>query len=552
MLLAILAVVLFDRLPAAGFLESRDFTLAFTARLLADLGLDRLDIAGTLGGPELAYALSVTPPITLVTLAFLFRIFGDTPAGIVYFSMFLHLLVALAAMLTVRRWRPNKTAPLVAGLVIVAHPLAAGIMQNLIGVGAMLSTLAVLLAINFANSYARSGNLRLLGPLMLSCLIAAACNASGLMVVPTVLLIALTVRARKPLGLMRRSLSPLVSLVGATVPVAYMLSTIGMPLYLRQLPQLRQIGLYAAYSLHCLFLPVRPNSVAPHQWHGYLAIAVLASLVFTITIYVALRRPRLLIWPALAIGALLLRGFALAEPGPLAGNQLFVACYLPLVFTGLWLAEICPGDKSLRLRLICLALMLVVFIPQTNIITQVRADQGLLIDRMGREINQIIEKAPMGADTIFPVKPSTLRLVETAFVAGQYRADAPRQIRYRMVVGGQLRAAPLTAQLGRELGAWVRLPFNDKNLVIGLAADGRSMVDLSSIIRTKMTLADDIIFREKHAPPAWDLTDEQTVEQWNVGAGCRDQREIDPQRYGWFMEGFFYRLHPHLGQMGFL
>ncbi|MHA1569140.1 MAG: hypothetical protein ACTSXZ_06705 [Alphaproteobacteria bacterium] len=548
-----LITAVYYRLPLAGFGETGDFVMAFATRTLADLGLDRLEIAGALGGPELNYTLVYNPPIALVAHATLFRFLGGSPSVQIAFSLFLHLLVVLSVMLVARSWRKNHPGVLTAGFLVAIHPLVTGTVPSMGGLSVLLSTLFVMITLALVSHYAHTGSRGLLGPLLLTGLFAAACDTAGLMVIPAAILATIVVPQRKqPVNVLRLILAPLMVTLGVTIPIAYIAFTSGPPVYLYQLTQLSvaKFGHYAAWALRGLFVPADWTLGSEREWLGVFLIALLGALTFSLTVYRALRRPALLIWPALTFAAFLARGFALDMPAPTAASEVFAACYLPLAFLGLWVAELAPTGEFRVWRASFIVLILLIFVPQSYYLVQIRSQQAEQVNHLGKEINNLLVDAPMGADVIFPARPTKISLIEAAFLSGQYQAAAEQQIRYRLLVGGRIQAAPRKTKLGQEFNQWIRLPFTSQNMVLGLTADQQHFTDLTKVIHAKITLANDVIKNEGHVPPPWPLIDESTVDKWDVGAGCRDMESITSADAVWFFEGFLYRLHPHIGRVG--
>jgi len=548
---AVLAALLFHPLIFAGFSEAKDFTLAFTARLLADVGLSRLDVAGLLGGPELNYALALTPPITLATHTLLFRALGDSPAAQNAATLALHLLVMFAAMWAAWEWRREPAASLVAGVVVATHPIAAGIVGGIGQLGAVLATLFVLLAVAFSIRFARDGNRLLLGPLMLTGVFAAAADAVGLVAIPAALSAALAAPEPRHVSRARSLAAPAAVVLGALTPLLFILTLHGPRIYAAQLlgPGLRRLGDCAAWAMHALALPAGFALDNRREWLGRLLIAALIAALLTLTAPRARRRPALIVWPALTLLALWPGALGLGPVGPAADAGVFAACYLPLAFIALWVAELTPARRLRRVAFI--ALLFAVLVPQTRALVTARAGRAQLINRLGREMGFFIDRARMGADVLLSARPSQVRLMETAFLAGQYRTEAPRQIRYRLVMGGRLLAAPRATPLGENNSGFARLPFTDENMVLALSPDGAHVADLSGQIRAKMKLAEDVIREEGHAPPVWPLLDEAALNQWDVGQNCRGLQSLSPDDFAWFLEGYYYRLHPHLGQVSF-
>jgi hypothetical protein len=547
----LIAILLFYPLVIAGFAEARDFTLAFTSRLLADVGVSRIDIVGTLAGPELSYALALNPPITLAAHTLLFRLLGDAPAAQTAATLAFHLLVVLAAMAVAGAWREDRAAALVAGTVAAVHPVVAGAVHGIAELGVVLAAFFVLAAIGLTIRYVRYGARILLGPLLLAGLFAVAADAAGLVVLPACLLAAIAAPAQRRLSRAVSLAAPVAVAVGALMPLAYLLALRGPRLYAAQLagPGARQLGDCAAWAMRALILPADFTWRGGHAWLGRLIVAVLAAGLLTLTALRARRRPVVLIWPLLAGLALWPKLIALGPPSPEAEAAVFGACYLPVIFTTLWLAELTPGSR--RRRIVFVLALLAVLAPQARVMVRTRVERAELVNRLGREMNAFVRQAPTGADVLFPVAPLQMRLMETAFLAAQYQAEAARQIRYRLVMGGRVLAAPRATPLGENQRGFARLPFTDDDLVLGFSADGRQIVDLSGQIRAKMKLAEDVIREEKHGPPVWPLLDEGVLNRWDVGNKCRGLLALAPDDFGWFVEGYFYRLHPHLGQVSF-
>ncbi len=543
-----LTLLLCRHLIFAGFAEPKDFTLGFSARLLADVGLSRLDIVGLLGGPELNYALALSPPMALAAHTMLFGVLGDSPAAQTAATIMLHLMTVLAVMWVARLWREDRAASFAAGVVVAAHPIAVGAAQGIAEFGAVLATFSLLMAVGLTLRFVRDGNRLTIGPLMLAGLFAVSSDAAGLAVVPASAVVALTAPLRRRVSRSAALIAPVAVLVGALTPLAYLMALRGPRLYFAQLigPPWRLLADYVAWALRLFTLP---GAIGVPAWTERLSIALLCALMLTLTAYRARQMPTLLVWPALVAVGLWPRLAVLKAPTPVAETAVFAAGYLPLAFVACWLADLTPASRGRRALYVLL--LLVVLVPQALVVGHSRAGQAELVNRLGREMNQIIQRAPVGADVLLPVSPTQSRLIETAFLAGQYQTAAPHQIRYRLVMGGRLTAAPKSTPLGENARGFARLPFKNESVVIAPSADRRHLVDLSARIRTMIAQAEEVIRREKHAPPEWLLLDEPALDRWDTGGGRAGLMPLSPDDFAWFVEGYFYRLHPHLGQITF-
>jgi len=571
LLLAILVLWLGRPIAMAGFGEAGDFALAWSARLLGELGLERLELAGMLGGAELNYALGQMPPVTLAMHALLFHLFGELPVTQLFLLLALHLLISLVAMAVARQWTGRNWAVLVAGLVFALHPVAFGTSSGLVGLSALLAALFILIAMSLTIAFARGGGPMLLILLTLAAMLAVFCGAAGVMVFPASLLVALTDPQRRGKPRSRRVLlAPLTAMLGVVLPLIYIARTFGRTMYLLKMTSLHwadvteQMSLSekllkvgaaligkTAYLLRALLAPVDPTMTTPREWVGTLLIASLAAALFTLAIYRALRRPGNLWWPLLGLLAMLPLAADLVLPRALAPASVFAAAYAPLIFFALWLAELTPRGEGNAGRIVFIMLILLALLPQSWLLGLSRGRHSELVNRLGREFVAQIDEAPAGADVIVPARPTRMNLLEAAFLAGQYRQPPKRQIRFRLLVGGRLFAGPKATRLGREFGALVRLPYGPQNLVIGLSGDELHLIDLTPQIKQKILLAEDAIAQTGASPPPWQLVDEDIIDRWPVVATEVPEQPVGLNDTAWFVEGFLYRLHPHLGRVGY-
>jgi len=549
--LAVLALLLFRRPLMAGFAEPADFVVAFTSQMLGDLGLHRLELAGLLGGPELNYLLTKTGPLAIVAHVFVNLMGGSSPAGQLAFLLALHLLVAITAMYVAQAWRPDHDGSIAAGVLIVLHPLTIGALAGLSNLPAILAAEFTLLTILLCIDIARTGRFKLCLPAMLMGTLATSCDVTGWLAFPAAVLALFCSPTRdRSKSRLRRAAVAFIILVGVSLPVIYLSITIGPYFYLDFTPVLNPArwARYAAWILRGVFLTADPAPYIADERIGILFIAICAAATISLTAVIARRRLALLVWIGLAIVAFIPRAYDLAWPDPEAAAGVFAAFYLPMIFIGLWAAELLPGTASPRLRQITLVLMLVVVLPQTFLLTERLARRAEKVNQLGRELIHLTDQAPAGADIMLIAKPKAASLVEAAFLAAQYQNPPTKQVRFRLVLAGRLIPREPTAPLGRQFGVMTRLPFTNQNVVIGLNADATHLLDLTGMIHSKIALADDVIATEGHAPPEWPLVDETSINAWPIGANCNKPELARLSAHSWFVEAIFFGLQPHLGR----
>jgi len=537
--------------PAAvGFRETADFALAFSSRLLGDLGFARLEIAPALGAMELHRTLAVVSPLTLAVHGVLFAVLGAAPVWHLLLMIFLHLTVLAATLAVARRWRPEARAGVAAGLVVALHPLAAGVTGGITSLGPLLALLCVLGAVAFTLSLVREGSHRPLLPVALFAVLAVALDPSGVLVLPTVAFLALGAahNPERP-GFVRRLEPPLAALIG-----------VGASFYaMRALPQTfsswhllaswhpRQLADGLAWLLRGLFLPVVDNGTIGPNWLVPLLVAIPAAWLTALTFVGLRRRPSLLVWPALMLAALVPASLSIEPLRSDAPTAAWTAFYPALVFLGLWVADLWPVASRRRARWVAGAVVLLALVPQTTVLAWRLAARAELVNRLGLELAGLIAQTPNGSDVLLPVEGDTAPLMESAFVAAYYRGVEPRQVRFRLVIGGRLALRLRVTPSGQEIGVFTRLPMRDQKRVIGLDAEHRHLVDLTGLIQGKIRVAQDILEAERRGPPPLALADEGVIASWLDG--CVDWRETDAADAGWFVEGMMLRLHPHTGRV---
>lgn len=545
----LVAYFLLRHIPA-GFAEAPDFILAFTGQMIADLGLDRLPLATTLGGPELGFALNNMLPLGLAVLALLFLLFGTSTFALLLTLVLLHLAVAASVGYLAHLWRPQRRTGLITGLIAALHPVATGAIFSLTGLPIMLASWLVIAVAVFTTLYLRHRKNVLLSLILITAGLAISTDPVGLLAIPTVIALAFALPAEGRLP-GRRFLPPLAAGLGSLLPLFFLGSVTGLAPYILQLRSWESSlpAHVAAWALRAAALPFDISLGTAHEKMGFLLIALVGAGALTLAIYLTRARPRLWIWPPLAILAVLPHLISLAMPEPDADNAVFAAFYLPLMFLALWLADLMPAPEHRNRRLAFLALLMLLFLPQTYLAGHNRAARAERVNRLGCEINGLLAKMPTGADVVFLAAPTNAKLIESAFLAGQYREPFPRQIRYRLLMGGRLYPAARNTSLGRQFQSWVRLPFSEQNRLLGFAETGRSMTDLTDLVRARIRLAEDVIRRDGRATTRWPLIDEKSINLWPSGE-C-GETPLDPDDTAWFIEGFFFRLHPHLGRLPF-
>lgn len=537
-------------LAAGGFRETADFALAFSAELLGDLGFERLEIAPALGAVELQRTLNAVSPITLALHSLLFAALGPDPVWHVLLMIFLHLLVLAVAMEVARRWRPASHAAVGAGLVIGLHPLAAGVTGGVTALGPILALLCVLGAVAFSLSLINEDHHRPLLPVVLFAVLAVAFDPSGILVLPAVALFAMAApRNSDQRGVLRRLEPPLAAAIGVSASI-YAMKALPQSLASWQLLtmwRLNQLPDQIAWMLRALFLPASGAEGCGPDWLVPLVIAVPASLVTAWTFVRLRRRPSLLIWPALVAASLIPASLAIEPLRTDAPTTAFVAFYPTLVFFGLWIADLWPKPSRQTSRWIVGALIVVCLVPQTTLLAWRLAERATRVNQMGQELAALIAQTPNGSDVLLPVVGDTAPLIESAFVAAFYRGVQPRQARFRLVIGGRVALRERVAPSGQELGVFTRLPLREQKRFIGLDAGRRHLVDLTSLVRGKIRIAQDILDAERRSPTPLALTDEGAISGWLDGPV--QWQESDPDGAAWFVEGMMLRLHPHTGRL---
>jgi hypothetical protein len=542
-------------LPAitGGFGEARDFTLAYTARLLADLGPGRLDMAGELGGPELNKTLGRAAPVTLLTETALFSALGDNQARQLA-ALFAAVLATMAlAFHFAQRWRPERRAGALAGLIVALHPIAGGATAGLSSLATMLAVLSMLGAMEFTLVAVRRGNWTSFAPLFLLLILAAGADAVGLLAVPAVAFVAWLAPGgprREALG--RRVAVTALALVAGALTVKYMNTTYMAALgrhasYLQ--PWLewrpRQLGVQVAWLLRALFLPIDPTLTAGPRWIGPLAVALPAAVLATASTMAARRRPTVLLWPVLMLVALLPTTAALSLPNAYAPPSSWAALFPALIFFAFWLAELWPDAEFPWARVLVAGLVAANMLPQTYFLTRDLADAARATNRLGREFAAVMRDAPEGVDVIVLADLTSTRPLETAFLAGNYRETTARQVRYRMLVGGRLAPSDHPLPVGGIGGINERLSYDGTKRFIGFDGQRRHIVDLTGQIAAKVTIADDEAAARRQMPPALPLLDEFFIDKWPASIVWTD---FAPAKLNWYIEGAMLRLHPYAGR----
>jgi hypothetical protein len=546
---AALAAGLVLPVAAAGFGEGRDFTLAAASGLLSDLGPGRLDMAGTLGAPELNKTLNRTAPVTLMAHATLFYAIGRDPAAQLAAVFVAHLAVVGATMLLARRWRPERRTALIAGLAVALHPAAVGATAGLSSLGVMLAMLGGLASATLAVSLIREGRWTALVPLPLICALAAGADTIGLLAGPLVVAVALAVPdAPWRTTVWRRALAAAAALAGVSA-TAFYLTAMGKPIeYLSSLRGWRPALLpaQAAWMLRAMFLPLDPTLTRGPTWLGSVVVALFCSALITGSVFVLRRRPGLAAWPALALATLPLVSATLSLPIKSAPPSSWAAFYPAVVCFALWLAELWP-DPSRRGRRAAIAAAVVLCLsPQVIVLSASLMDHARRVQRLGREFAVLLRQIPDGEDVLLTTDSASIPTLESAFLAANYGGAATRQIRYRLLLGGRVVYRDDSAPGGEYRGVFMRLPLDKQKTFIGFSRDRRQLIDLSGLIAAKVQLAQDEIVRERRSPPPLVLVDEKSIDDWLNG--CAQWPPLEEGDYAWFVEGAMLRLHPYAGR----
>lgn len=548
-MIAILASVVAGVPTAQGFGETDDFILAFTARLLGDLGFSRADMAGALGPGELQASLTQTAPVALLGHAVLFRLLGDRPVVHLVINLLLHLAIVAAVIFLALLWQPRRRPAWLAGLLVALHPIAGGALGGLTSLSMLAAMLCLLTAMLFTLATLRLA-LRLLAlPILPLALLAASCDRAGFLVFPAVLLTVLTVPRRSRWEqFSHRLLPPLAALLGAAVMMTTMKRLAGPGLYFDPASIWRAVAWprHPAWLLRALIWPIDPTLKTGPFWIAPTVIALLSAMLITRTAALARRRRGILIWPALCLLSLLPTAEALRFPHPASAPTTWIAFYPALVFFGLWVFDLRPRATGWASALTATALLAAVLLTQMIVVCDNQAARARLVNTMGRELAVVVEDFPEGVDAFLCLSSREADLAETVFLAGQYRGVSSRQIRYRLLLDGTLKLLPKTTPIGRDALYRTRLPFEEKARFLGLDASHTQWVDLSGLIRAKLTQADAVFAEQGRSWPELPLGDERTIGFWL--AGCTVAGDLSPNETRWFLEGVLLPLHPHIGR----
>jgi len=553
-------------LPVAtgGFGEARDYTMAYTARLLADLGPQRLEMAGVLGGPELNKTLSRAAPVTLLAEAVMFSLLGDNQAGQLAVLFAVQLAVIALAMLLAERWRPERRAGLLAGVIVALHPIAGGAAAGLSSLATMLAMVGMLGAMIFALSAVRTGRWAALAPMLLLAVLAAGADPAGILTVPAVLAVALCAPGAAWRGTgAPRAAAVILALFGVAMTALWMRS-LGRPTaYLQALTDWRpaQFPVQAAWWLRGLLFAIDPTVSSGPKWVGPAAIAAPAAALTTATIVALRRRPTAVLWPVLSVLSLAPATLAMALPQRFAPPSSWAALYPAMIFSALWVAELWPGPEFPQTRVIVVCVALASVLPQSYLLTRSLADEARQTNRLGREFVRVVRDAPAGRDVILLADATSLRQLETVFLAANYADTSPRQLRYRMLVGGRLAPYQHALPSGELRGFHARLPFDDQKLFIGFDGRRRHMADLTGLIDAKVRLVGDEAATRRETPPALPLLDEAVINQWpdslewgknsafvDGATANEDQPSCVKWTLSWYVEGAMLRLNPYAGR----
>lgn len=547
--LAVLVVLVYSPLLRHGFREADDFVLAAAAQLLGGLAPDRLDMAGVLGGPELNQALSRTAPVSLLTVAVLFRWLGNNPSIQLFAVIVAHLAALYLLFFLLRLWQPDRSMVWPAILLAALHPIAAGTVAGLSSLAVILAMSYTLLAMAFTLLMKQEGPIRLLFPVLLFSFLAAACDVAGLIVFPAVLLTAFAgPRRPEENPWPRRIAAPIASLVGVAL-IAYYMNSFGRPvLYLENLRQWTpsRFPIHAAWLLRGWFLPVDPTMPRGPEWLGPVFIALLSAALMSATMAGFRKLPRLAIWPLLGLLTLLPVATNLELPGPPARTTAWAALYPSLIFLAIWVADLFSLGLSRRRKIIFIAMLVFLVGPQTFRLEQVLTHRALLVNRMGRELAKLVTDTPNGTEVLLPTDSSRLGLMEAAFLAAHYTGMPPRQVGYRMLVGGRLVLRDNAAPSGERLGIFARLPLEEQKVFYGFSDGHQHLMDLTPLIAKQTQAAMEAYRRSHRLPPPLMLHDERAIADW-LPAASTDQ-DATVENPIWFVEGMMLRLHPRAGR----
>jgi len=548
--LIIVPLLLLSPLAAFGFRDAADYVIAGSARLLGDLGFARLGIAPALGGPELQRAIGLASPVTLLVHAILFAVLGDSPAPQLLAALLLHLFIMGLTALVAYQWRPNRRTAAVAALLVGLHPLAAGTVSGITPFGGMLAMFCVLSAVAYTMVVLREGRFMPVVAVTLFAVLASIFDASGLLVVPAVLLVSfLAPRNLEKVGWLRR-LEPPVAVgigVGATYIVARAVPDMFLSWQLLLAWQPRQLAEATGWLLRALAWPALGDLSLGSRWLTPLLVAIPLAAVATITVIRARRRPSVLVWPAIILASLLPALLTLQPLRHDAPATAWAAFYPALAFFALWIADLWPRPELRRTRIVLAILVAVVLIPQTAWIVQQRAERARNIQRMGQDLSGLIAAVADGTDIVVLAQANTTDLVEAAFLSAYYHGVETRQVRFRMLVDGWLALRESVAPSGQAVGKFARLPLYDRRQIIGLDAAHEHFVDLTSLVIAQAEIAQDILNQDRRGPPPLALADEATIRTWLDDRA--KWRPAEPATAGWFVEGIMLRMHPHTGRM---
>lgn len=548
-MIAILATVVLGRMAGGGFAESNDFSLAFAARLLGDLGLARADMAGALGQTELFTSLTQVAPVVLLEHALFFRLFGNSPVVHLVINLVLHLAIVAAVIFLALLWQPRRRPAWLAGLIVALHPIAAGALGGLTSLSVLTAMLCLLAAMLFTLATLRLALRTLALPVMPLALLAALCDRAGLLVFPAVLLTVLTAPRRSRWEqIHHRLLPPLAALAGMAVMMLTMRRLSGPGLYFDPAGDWQAIAWpqHPAWLLRALLWPIDPTLRTGPYWLAPAVIALLTALLVSRTVAAARRRPGVTIWPTLCLLSLLPAAPALRFPYPPASPTVWAAFYPALIFFSLWVFDLRPRPADRASGGLAILLLIGVLLCQTFMAADWRADHARFLNTMGREMAGLVKDFPEGVDVFLCVPSREADQAEIAFLAGHYRGMPSQQIRYRFLLDGALKLLPQTAPIGRDAYRWTRLPLDENTRFLGLNDSRRHWVDLTGLIRAKLRQADAVLREQHRIWPELPIGDERTIGFWL--AGCTVANDLPPDRARWFLEGFLLPLHPRTGR----
>jgi hypothetical protein len=502
---------------------------------------------GVLGGPELGKTLSRTGPVTLLAYAFLSSL-ADRPAALLGVILAMHLLVVILVMRLSRQWQPARQSWWLAGMIAALHPIAAGAVGGLASLGMLLAMAFTLAATLFALAFARERSVRYLPPVFLLSILAVGADVSGFLVLPAVLFLGLFAPLEPaPRRWLARVLPTLAAGLGVAAMAAYLWSFGPAAAFWRAAftaPPAARL-MQTIWLVRGAFLPIVPDAVTRWPWLDAAAGAIPAALLVTVTVVQLRRRVSLVVWPAL-LALTFLAAAVSPDFGarPIAPSN-WATIYPTALVLALWLADLWPTPERRAGRIVVMAALLAVLLPQTVLQISEQSARARRVHQMGGELAILLQHTPDGIDVLIPTLPSTASLVEAAYLSANYHGQSAGQVRLRLLMGGRLVVRDSDTPTGESRGLFARLPLDEQKLFIGLDREHDHLIDLTSLIRAKVRLVQDEIAQQRRVPPM-PLGDEAVIDAWL--AACPKWETLAVQTPSWFLEGLLLRLHPHAGR----